>query len=337
VNGDVIVSRWREVEELAHATSFSGVVSIVADGSRFVRAFGFADRAHRIANEVTTRFALASGAKTYTALAVLRLVEEGILSLDTTARSVLGDDLPLIADDVTVEHLLSHRSGIGDYLDETLLSGPNDYVMPVPVHRLATTEDYLLVLDGHPTAFPAGTRFAYCNGGFVVLALIAERASAVPFPDLVRRQVCERAGLRDTGFLRTDELPGDVAIGYLEAEGLRTNALHLPVLGSGDGGISSTVADVEALWTAMLEGRIVRPDTASEMIRARSTDERDGSRYGLGLWLDLDGPGVAMEGADAGVSFRSRHDPETATTTTVLSNTSRGAWPLVEILERIDP
>ena len=58
------------------------------------------------------RFAIASGSKGLTALAVVCLIEDGLLELSTAARSVLGQDLPLIDDGVTVEHLLSHRSGI---------------------------------------------------------------------------------------------------------------------------------------------------------------------------------------------------------------------------------
>ena len=58
---------------------------------------------------------------------------------------------------MTVEHLLAHRSGIGDYLDEDAGGEITDYVMPVPVHELATTEDYLAVLDGHPHEVRAGT------------------------------------------------------------------------------------------------------------------------------------------------------------------------------------
>ena len=84
--------------------------------------------------------------------------------------------------------------------------------------------------------FPPGERFAYCNGGYVVLALIAERTSGTPFHELVRRRVCEPAGMGDTGFLRSDELPGDVAIGYLTADGPRTNVFHLPVRGAGTAG-----------------------------------------------------------------------------------------------------
>jgi CubicO group peptidase (beta-lactamase class C family) len=63
------------------------------------------------------------------ALTVLALVARGTLELGTTARSVVGGDLPLVDDGVTVEHLLSHRSGIGGYLDEDLLEEVDDYVM----------------------------------------------------------------------------------------------------------------------------------------------------------------------------------------------------------------
>ena len=81
----------------------------------------------------------------------------------------------------------------------------------MPVHELATTEQFLRVLDGHGTAFPAGERFAYNNAGYVLLALLAERATGVAFHDLVRTLVCEPAGMVDTAFLRSDELPGRAA------------------------------------------------------------------------------------------------------------------------------
>ena len=230
------------VDDAASSTGFSGVVRVDRAGeTELSAAYGLADRAHRIPNTVETQFATASATKTLTALAVMALVERGTLALGTTARSLLGADLPLVGDDVTVEHLLAHRSGIGDYLDEEAVTDITDHVMPVPVHELATTEQYLPVLDGHETVFPAGERFSYNNGGYVVLALLAERASGVGFHDLVRTLVCEPAGMVDTAFLRSDELPGRAALGYLAVDGLRTNVLHLPVLGSGDGGAYSTL------------------------------------------------------------------------------------------------
>jgi CubicO group peptidase (beta-lactamase class C family) len=320
------------VDALAHRSRFSGVVQVDHAGSiELARPYGFADRGHRIPNTIDTQFAIASGTKGLTALAVVSLIEDGSLDLATSARSLLGGDLPLIRDDVTIEHLLSHRSGIGDYLDEAERE-VTDYVMPLPVHELATTEEYLAVLDGHGTAFPPDERFAYCNGGYVVLALIAERASGVPFHELVRRRVCGPAGMGDTEFLGSDELPGRAAIGYLAVDGSRTNVFHLPVRGSGDGGIYSTAADVSSLWSAFFAGRIVSTDWVAEMVRPRSVDRRDWSRYGLGFWLHASRDIVMLEGSDAGVSFRSVHDPASTTTHTVISNTSDGAWPIADLL-----
>jgi len=206
-------------------------------------------------------------------------------------------------------------------------------VMPVPVHELATTEQFLTVLDGHETVFPTGERFAYNNAGYVVLALLAERATGVAFHDLVRTLVCEPAGMVDTAFLRSDELPGRAALGYLSVDGLRTNVLHLPVRGNGDGGIYSTAADLSALWDALFAGRIVPSQRVAEMVRPRSDWPEESRRYGLGFHLQPTGDGVFLEGYDAGVSFVSRHQPSSSTTYTVISNWSDGAWPVIEVLD----
>ncbi len=322
-----------KLDAIAAETGFSGVVRVdVPDGVELERAYGLAHRGYGIPNEPETRFAIASGAKGLTALAVVSLIEDGTLEPATTARSVLGADLPLIGDEVTVEHLLAHRSGIGDYLDEDEEHDLAEYLMPVPVHELATTEEYLAVLDGHPAKFPPDERFSYSNGGYVVLALIAERASGVPFHDLVRQRVTERAGMADTEFLRSDDLPGRTALGYLEVDGAwRTNVFHLPVRGSGDGGVYTTAADVSALWRAFFAGEIVSPAWVEEMTRPRS-EVPPKRRYGLGFWLQATTGTVMLVGSDAGVSFSTAHDPHSGRSFAVLSNTSDGAWPPARFL-----
>ena len=321
------------VDEAAERTGFSGVVRLDRLGeTELSKAYGLADRAHEVPNTVETLFAIASGSKTLTALAVMSLVERGTLELGTSARSLLGNDLPLIADDVTIEHLLAHRSGIGDYLDEDAINDIRDYVMPVPVHELATTEQFLRVLDGHETVFPAGERFAYNNGGYVLLALLAERASGVEFHDLVRTLVCEPAGMSDTAFLRSDELPGRAALGYLSSEGLRTNVFHLPVRGNGDGGIYSTARDLCTFWDSLFAGRIVSPELVAQMVHPRSGWPEESRRYGLGVHLHESGDGVWLEGYDAGVSFTSLHQPTSSITFTVISNWTEGAWPIIRLL-----
>ena len=316
-----------EVDRVATETSFSGVVRLDRAGvAVFERAYGMAHRGLGVHNTVDTRFAIASGTKGLTALTVMALVEDGTLGLDTTARSVLGSDLPLIDDAVTVEQLLGHRSGIGDYYDED-----SDPSLPVAAQELENTEQYVPILDGYPTRFPPGTEFRYNNGAFVVLALIAERASGVPFHDLVAQRVCAPAGLADTAFLRSDEPDRRMALGYLSRDGLRTNVFHLPVRGSGDGGVYTTVADWHLLWRAFFAGDIVSPKWVAEMVRPRSVHERSALRYGLGFWLHESSDAVFLEGYDAGVSFRSVCDPSGAFTHTVIGNTAVGAWPIARL------
>ena len=329
--------RLAEVDSVAARTGFAGVVRVDRGGETiFAQAYGLACRAHEIENRIDTRFAIASGAKGLTALAVVSLIEDGALRLDTTARSVLGSDLPLIGGDVTVEHLLAHRSGIGDYLDEEAGYEITEYVLAVPAQELAATGQYLAVLDGYPAKFAPGERFSYCNGGYVVLALIAERVSGVPFHELVRQRVAVPAGMPDTEFLRSDELPSRTATGYLPIEGVsRTNVFHLPVRGSGDGGLYSTAADFSAFWPSLFAGRIVSAGWAAEMTRPRSDVPEESMRYGLGFWLHPSASAVILIGYDAGVSFRSVHDPATGTTHTVISNSSGGAWPVTALLDEL--
>ena len=321
----------QSVRDVASETGFSGVVRIDQDdATQLSEAYGLAHRGFQVPNTNDTRFAIASGGKGFTALAVVSLIVDGTLSLDTTARSVLGHDLPHIADDVTVGHLLAHRSGIGDYLDEEDEDlDSDDYVLVSPVHELATTEGFLTELDGFPTKFAAGERFSYCNGGYIVLALIAERAGGAAYHDMVNEQVLVPAGLVDTAFLRSDEPSGRMALGYLHPDGLRTNILHLPVRGNGDGGIYTTVADMHTFWNAFADGRIVPEPWVAEMTRAHSEVPEEEARYGLGFWLAETGPTVKLVGGDAGVSFYSAHDPATRSTWTVVSNTTDGAWPMV--------
>jgi len=324
----------REIDRIAEETRFSGVVNVVREDGEIARAYGFADRAHRIPNTVDTVFAIASGTKGFVALVVMSLIEEGRLERSTTARSVLGADLPLIDDAVTIEQLLSHRSGIGDWFDEDIPRPITDHVLTVQAWTLDRMEAFVQALDGYPMKFAPGERFSYNNSAFVVLALIAERVAGRPFLELLDERVCQPAGMTHTSFLRIDELPGEAAIGYLdEGDGLRTNVLHMPVIGGGDGGAYSTVADIASFWRALFEGRIVPKETVAEMTRARVDAPDHEARYGLGFWLHATTEVVELEGYDAGVSFGSVHDPRAGVTFTVISNTSGGAWPIVRYLE----
>ena len=323
-----------DVDRIAAESDFAGVVRVDRAGTtELSAAYGLADRRHGIAMTPDSQVGIASGSKGMTALAVMSLVEDGTLSLGTTARSLLGTDLPLIADDVTVEHLLAHTSGIGDYLDEDDDIPISAYAMTVPVHELATTEQFLRVLDGFPTAFPAGERFFYCNGGFVVLALLAERASGVPFHDLVRERVCRPAGLVDTDFLRSDALPGRAALGYVEMDGAVADQ-RVPPAGARhgrrrdlhDGCGRAPVLDRAVRRRDRQPGR-AWPRWCGRAARRPTTT--GGTAWGSGCTRPRDV--VQLEGYDAGASFLSQHDPPSrAHRDRRRRRPPRRAWPLAK-------
>jgi CubicO group peptidase (beta-lactamase class C family) len=328
------MTELREVVAAAAAEhAFAGVVRVDRSGrTEYAEAFGLADRAHGVPMTLGTQLATASVTKTFTGVTVLSLVADGVLSLDTPARSLLGSDLPDVDDRVTIEHLLAHRSGIGDYVDEEVVQAVSDYVLALPVHRFLTTPDYLPVLTGRPQVSAPGERFVYNNSGYVVLALLSERAAGKPFHDLVAERVFGPAAMDGAAFLRSDELPATAARHYLAPDGLRTNVLHLPVLGTGDGGAYATVDDLHRFWAALLDSRLLPPALVAEMFRARSRRPSESRRYGLSVWRYDSGDAVFLEGYDAGVSARSLHDPTRDLTWTVLSSWSDGAWPVARAL-----
>jgi CubicO group peptidase (beta-lactamase class C family) len=326
------VTLLHELQALAEAGDFSGVVVVSRHGERIVElARGFADRANGRPNTLETQFGVASTTKGLTALTVASLIETGELRSDTTLRSLLPDALSMVDPAVTIEQLLGHRSGVGDYLDEEELGDVDDYVMGLPVHQLASPMDYLPLLDGHPQRSAPGSQFAYNNGGFVMLSIAVEVATGRSYYDLVRERVLEPAAMVDTEFARSDRLPPGAAIGYL-VDG-RSNVLHLPVRGAGDGGAYSTAGDLEALWQALFAGRILPMTIVDRLVKPFSARPEGRSRYGLGFWLRADRDTAMLEGYDAGVSCRTVFDRPSGLTYTVISNTSNGAWPLVAYLD----
>ena len=183
---------------------------------------------------------------------------------------------------MTIEHLLSHRSGIGDYLDEDAMGDITDYVMPVPVHELATTEQYLAVLGGHPTVFPPGERFAYCNGGYIVLALISERASGVPFHELVRERVCGPRACRTRSSCAPTSCRATRRSGTSRTTAPRTNVFHLPVRRRRRRRDLLHRGRLRSFWEALFAGRIVPSDGSRRWCGRAATCRPRGSATASG-------------------------------------------------------
>jgi CubicO group peptidase (beta-lactamase class C family) len=321
------------LDRCVQASGFSGAVGVILQGAApYRRASGLSDRERGVPNTLQTQFALASGTKGFTALALLALVADGTLALDAPVCSVLPEAAELLAPEATLRQLLSHTSGMGDYLDENELGSIEDYEPPLPAQQLTCPADFWPLLRGRAPKFPPGAGFSYCNSAYVLLARLLERASARPYHELVEQRVCRPAGMRQSAFLRLDQLPRNAARGYLPGKGWRSNDQNVPACGGGDGGLYSTLEDLECFWRALHAGRIVPAELVSEALRPQHG--MAGQRpYGLGFWLTSMPRAAYLEGSDAGISFRSRYEPSTGLLYTVLSNTTHGAWPLVRELD----
>lgn len=319
-----------ELERTASARSFSGVVRVEHSGRVVAElARGLAHRSEGIANASDTRFGAASVTKGLTALTVMSLVESAEITFDTPVRSILGDALPLVDERVTIEHLLTHRSGVGDYIDEDAIDDIDDHTLAGrSAHLFERPADYVELLAPLPQVASPGERFAYNNGGYVILSMIVEQVTG-SFHAAVDERVVRPAGMLESGFFRSDQLPERTALGYLR-DG-RTNVFHLPVIGAGDGGIHLTAPDCSSFWKALRAGRIVGRERVAEMTSVVSSAWANRS-YGVGFWLSADADHVWLEGMDAGVSAQTGWIRSADLVYSVLSNTSDGAWPMVESL-----
>ena len=248
--------------------------------------------------------------KGFTALAVVSLVEDGTLELTTTARSLLGDDLPLIADDVTIEHLLAHRSGIGDYFDEDVETRDNR--LPAAGARPPARRHRGLRLGARRVSDEVPGRRA-----LLVLQRRLRRARAArgarewrAVPRARRDSACaSRPGCR------TRRSCARTSCRVAPRSAISPRTVFARTCSICRCAAPATVASTRRLRTCARSGKRCSragssPASGSrEMTRPRSDSPEDDRRYGLGFWLHGTTDAVMLEGYDAGVSFRSLHDP----------------------------
>jgi CubicO group peptidase (beta-lactamase class C family) len=319
---------------------FSGAALITRGGvDVFSGCWGAANRADGVAITRRTRFGLASLSKTFTAVAIGRLVEAGKLDFPTPVGECLVPELrPKDLDPrVTVRHLLTHTSGIADYFEESELEIAEYAALweERPNYSFRRPGDFLPLFAELPRRAEPGSEPSYNNAGFILLALVAEAVSSTPFIELVEAEVLAPAGMSNSGYFALDEVRPNVAIGYIPgADGTwRTNAYSVPIVGGGDGGAFSTVDDLVRFLAAVDGGELLSPETSRTMLTPH-VQFRAGVSYGYGFWLLGEGRMRAYggTGADPGVDVQAMRWPEPGVTAVALSNMSDGnaeLWPLV--------
>jgi CubicO group peptidase (beta-lactamase class C family) len=226
--------------------TFSGVIDIRHKNTvPYARAAGYADRSNKIPNTLETCFGIASGTKFLTALAIGKLIEANQLSFSTPLKDCLALDFPRYSPEITIRHLLTHTSGIPDYFDEDKVTDFDNFTLSIPWYELRGPRDYLAVFPDEETKFTPGERFAYSNGGFILLGVVIEELTGMKYQDFVAQAIFQAIGMHQSGYFALNKLPEKTALGYVEEEvGWRTNIYNLPVIGSSDGGAFTTVSDV---------------------------------------------------------------------------------------------
>jgi CubicO group peptidase (beta-lactamase class C family) len=338
--------RGDELDAELAAIDFSGVVLAVGpDGLLAAVAQGIADRATDRPIEADSRFGIASVGKLFTAVTLVRLFERGVAAPGTPLIEVLpADRRPRSLDPgVTLEHLLTHSSGIADYADEYGDEPFDEIWRRVNPGAIREPADLLpLFVDLPPRGAP-GTEVRYNNGGFVLAGLAIEALAGRSFYDEVDDAVFVPAGMASTGYPALDDVIPDVAIGYLAPPDdepdlpWRTNLYAMPARGQPDGGAFSTAADLVRFLDAFAAGRLVTPGWRDEMLRVRVRDEREETAYGLAWRIEGEGRRRLAwhQGGDPGYVAHLRWYRETGIRLVVLANRERRAWPAAALAEEL--
>jgi CubicO group peptidase (beta-lactamase class C family) len=285
-------------------------VLVVDDGRPQFRSYGFADLEQRRAASGATNYRLASLSKQFTAAIILLLVQDGLLALDAALRGWLPS-LPPALDPVTVRQLLTHTSGLVDYEDL------------IPATRGAPLRDrdvLELLSTENRTYFEPGSSYRYSNSGYALRALIAARPCGGNFASLLQTRIFTPLGMRHS--VAHEEGVSSVAqraYGYSERHGQwrRTDqSLTSAVLG--DGGIYSSIEDLEKWDAALYDGRLLTPQSLRLAFQSATRTDDPSVDYGFG-WR-ITGDSVWHSGESIGFRNVLVRFPARRLTVAVLTN-----------------
>jgi CubicO group peptidase (beta-lactamase class C family) len=274
------------------------------------RAYGYADLERRAPASCSTNYRLASMTKAFTAAAALLLAEEGRLELAAPISRWLPG-LPDAVRAITIRQLLTHTSGMVDY-EEIIARGGT--------RQLCDADVLALLESANRSYFRPGSGYRYSNSGYVLLGLVLAAAAGMDFAALLEQRVFAPLGMHQTVAHREGvSVVAHRALGYsARADGWERTDQDLTSATLGDGGVYSSIDDLEK-WDAALDaGRLLRPESWQlAFVPATATDRR-GTSYGLG-WR-ISGDTVWHSGETVGFRNVMVRFPKRRLTVVVLTN-----------------
>lgn len=248
---------------------------VIHDGATVVRrSWGLSNVEERVAATPETNYRLASVTKQFTAAAILILVQDGKLRLDDRVSKWLPS-LPAATGSVTIQHLLTHTSGIVDY-EDVIPAGTTAQLHDADVLRLLESQD--------TTYFAPGTAYRYSNSGYALLALIVERASGQSFASFLKSRIFGPLGMSGTvAFESGTSAVERRAFGYTERGGAWTRkdqSITSAVLG--DGGIYASVDDLAKWDAALYDSRLLSNESRQLAFTPHTATDEPDVKYGFG-------------------------------------------------------
>jgi CubicO group peptidase (beta-lactamase class C family) len=269
----------RLLKEQLSIESPGGTVVVAKDGAiLYKKAFGKANLELDVDMKPDNLFRIGSITKQFTASAILRLAEEGKLSLsDTITRFI--KDYPLHGYAITIEHLLTHTSGIKNY------TGLGKFDMLVK-RRDITPKELVDFFKNEPMDFPPGTDYRYSNSGYILLGYIVELVSGKPYAEYIRETFFDPLGMKHSFYDNASLIiPGRVS-GYQKRNGHFENSDYLSMtLPYAAGSILSTVDDLLTWHVALMNNKVL---TAETLTKAHTSYKlADGRLTGYGFGWEL--------------------------------------------------
>lgn len=268
------------IQQYIETKQFSGCVLVAKNNEvLYQQAFGYANREEKVPNRVASNFNIASMGKTFTATLIMQLVQAGKISLDQTLASILPEYKIKKADSITVKHLLTHTSGVGNYMAHVNFETER--------HQLKLLDDvmpYVIAMD--PTLDYVGQRHDYSNSGFILLGKIVEKITGKSYMQNLEERIFKPAGIKNSyiHYPATFIAPNE-ATPYLAYTGktfVNATAEEFPAFS--DGGMQSNVIDLYRFAKALLNDKLLSPAMRDSMWNGKVATGR-ADKYSFG-WVD---------------------------------------------------
>ncbi len=324
--------------------NFSGVVR-VKRGSEviFERAYGYTHKGLRVLNEPETKFDTASITKLFTAVSILKLIDEEKLHFDDCIHDLLHLRDTAIHQEITIYHLLTHTSGMGDDADEEAGEDYQALWKDRPNYSVKKTTDYLLQFMYKKANFSPGEGCRYNNCAYILLGLIIEKVTGETYRTFVQEEIFDKVGMKQSGFFGMDDVVERAAEHYQSifddeenVIGYQKNIYSYPSIGSADAGALSTTFDLDLFMQAIRKGKLLSREMTRELLSPKETyrtyttvSEKMG--YGFQFVVNNETGGVIYiqkDGINAGVSCLMNYYPTEDLTLTILANQNTDVWDL---------